>query len=158
MSCDTIQYRPAWADGAQVPSVGPTYPDEQEGDTEDRYTAGYRDACEAAKEVMRRFIASRNPLKIGRLMLALDDKIQRSISAETASELGMTRQAWQKYHMGVEKLLPIGGIMSTEQRQRMSLSKRRGRKKSPAGLTQTGPAHETKTSINPATSTKDGNR
>ena len=127
-------------ENAPEASVGFQYPQDEAGACEERCT--FAEFAGRALEVLERITRSGNPVRVGKLAIALRDKIKSVPGAERARELGLSRQNWRKLHAEVERLLPIGSIMTSEQRQRVSagmVESHRRRKKGPAGLNQTGP-------------------
>ncbi len=150
--------------GSIVGATQPVFPGEIEGETLSDYDRGFAAATAAAGEVLRRLIESREPVKIGRLLLALGDKFSGATSAATARALGLSRQAWQKSHAGLEKLVPVSGVRTGEQRlARSELAKeahrrRREEKGNPLHADTAGNQGTGSTSKDTALSTTGGNK
>ena len=134
MTCDhldPIQHKPTWADGAQVPSVGFAFHEIEGEELPSELSDVITHQGEGMRLILPYILAGKTPTEIGLRAVAVGFRLKMtehsSVTAQ-ADAFGWTKQRFGKHLKKAEQALPLHGLMSSEQRQRMSEGKKRGRR------------------------------
>lgn len=139
MSDHLAEDQEVYADGQAVPWVGFDFAAVDREEPGTPLDIAFAEAGETLKHVIAFALEGKSFEEIGIRMVSVAFRLNMtphsSVTAQ-ADAFGWTKQRFGKHLKKAELSLPLHGIMSAEQRQRMALSKRRGPRKNAPLTTQ----------------------